>query len=131
MGATITVGQLLILLMSILGVGVLGYLLILLMKANESLKNIQQVISKNEKHIDESLERIPRVLEHVQGITKNVDQSMVHVQSTIENVSDVSEYVTDMVEGINEDVVEPLKEIFKLLLMFKSLFGGSKKKKWF
>ena len=80
---------------------------------------------------DETLERIPRVLENVQGITDNVNKSMIHVQSTIENVSDVTDYVTDMVEGINEEVVEPLKDLFKLLLMIKSLFGGSKKKKWF
>jgi len=131
MNATITVGELLIVLMSIMGVGVLAYLLMLLIRMNDTLKSIQQIVSKNEKHLDESLERIPRVLEHVEGITKHVDQSMVHVQSAIENVSDVTDYVTDMVEGINEEVVEPLKETFKLLLMIKSFFSGSKKKKWF
>ena len=131
MSATITVGELLVVLMSLLGVGLLVYLLLLVIRLNDTLKNIQQVVSKNEKHLDETLERIPRVLEHVEGITKNVEHSMVHVQSTIENVSDVTSYVTDMVEGINEEVVEPLKEAFKLLLMIKSFFGGSKKKKWF
>lgn len=131
MNATITVGELLVVLMSILGVGVLAYLVMLLVKVNDTLKNIQGIVSRNEKHLDETLERIPRVLENVEGITDNVNKSMVHVQSTIENVSDVSDYVTDMVEGINEEVVEPLKEVFKILLMIKSIFGGSKKKKWF
>lgn len=131
MNATITVGELLVVLMSILGVGVLAYLVILLIKVNETLKNIQGIVHRNEKHLDETLERIPRVLENVEGITDNVNKSMVHVQSTIENVSDVSDYVTDMVEGINEEVVEPIKEVFKILLMIKSIFGGSKKKKWF
>lgn len=131
MNATITVGELLVVLMSILGVGVLAYLVMLLMKVNETLKSVQQIVTKNEKHLDETLERIPRVLENVEGITGHVNQSMVHVQSTIENVSDVTDYVTDMVEGINEEVIEPLKEAFKLLLMIKSIFGGSKKKKWF
>jgi uncharacterized protein YoxC len=131
MGATITVGELLIVLISILGLAVLAYLLILLSRVNGTLKNIQSIVNKNEKHIDETLERIPRVLENVEGITKNVDESMVYVQSTVENVSSMSDYVTDMVEGINEEVVEPLKEVFKLLLMIKTFFGGSKKKKWF
>lgn len=131
MNATITVGELLVVLMSILGVGVLAYLVILLMKVNETLKNIQGIVNRNEKYLDETLERIPRVLENVEGITDNVNKSMVHVQSTIENVSDVSDYVTDMVEGINEEVVEPLKEVFKILLMIKSIFGGPKKKRWF
>jgi uncharacterized protein YoxC len=131
MNATITVGELLVVLLSLLGVGVLAYLIVLLIKVNESLKSIQQIVNKNEKHLDETLERIPRVLENVEGITGNVNKSMVHVQTTIENVSDVTDYVTDMVEGINEEVVVPLKEVFKLLLMIKSLFGGSKKKKWF
>ncbi|MDW7670902.1 MAG: DUF948 domain-containing protein [Bacillota bacterium] len=131
MNATITVGELLVVLLSILGVGVLAYLIVLLMKVNESLKSIQQIVNKNEKHLNETLERIPRVLENVEGITGNVDKSMVHVQTTIENVSEVTDYATDMVKGINEEVVIPLKEVFKLLLMIKSLFGGSKKKKWF
>jgi predicted PurR-regulated permease PerM len=131
MNATITVGELLVVLLSLLGVGVLAYLIVLLMKVNESLKSIQQIVNKNEKHLNETLERIPRVLENVEGITGNVDKSMVHVQTTIENVSEVTDYATDMVKGINEEVVVPLKEVFKLLLMIKSLFGGSKKKKWF
>lgn len=131
MNATITVGELLVVLMSILGVGVLGYLVVLLMKVNETLKSIQGLVHRNEKHLDETLELIPRVLENVEGITDNVNKSMGHVQSTIENVSEVSDYVHDMVEGINNDVVEPLKEVFKVLLLIKSIFGGSKKKKWF
>ncbi len=131
MNATITVGELLVVLMSILGVGVLAYLVILLMKVNETLKDIQGIVSRNEKYLDETLERIPRVLENVEGITDNVNKSMVHVQSTIENVSDVSDYVTDMVEGINEEVVEPLKEMFKIIFMIKSIFAGPKKKRWY
>ncbi len=131
MNATITVGELLIILMSILGVGVLAYLVVLLIKVNETLKSIQGIVHRNEKHLDETLERIPQVLENVEGITDHVNKSMVHVQSTVENVNDMSNYVTDMVEGVNEEVVEPLKDLFKILLMVKSLFGGTKKKRWF
>ena len=132
MGATITVGELLIALLALLGVGALVYLLLALIKINDALKNIQSVVYKNEKYIDESMERIPRVLENVEGITSHVNQSMEHVQSTVENVTEMTDYVTDVVHGINEEVVEPIKDLFKILLMIRSLFPGSKKKKkWF
>ncbi|RQD69690.1 MAG: methyl-accepting chemotaxis protein [Tindallia sp. MSAO_Bac2] len=132
MGATITVGELLVALLALLGVGALLYLLMALVKINDALKNIQAVVYKNEKHIDESLERIPRVLENVEGITSHVNQSMEHVQTTVENVTEMTDYVTDVVHGINEEVVEPVKDLFKILLMLQSLFpGNKKKKKWF
>ncbi|SDY25172.1 DUF948 domain-containing protein [Tindallia californiensis] len=132
MGATVTVGELLIVLIALLGVGALVYLLMALIKINDALKNIQAVVYKNEKHIDESLERIPRVLENVEGITAHVNQSMEHVQSTVENVTEMTDYVADVVQGINEEVVEPVKDLFKILMMIQSIFSGSKnKKKWF
>ncbi|SFH53464.1 hypothetical protein SAMN05192551_101405 [Tindallia magadiensis] len=132
MGATVTVGELLIVLIALLGVGALVYLLMALIKINDALKNIQTVVYKNEKHIDESLERIPRVLENVEGITAHVNQSMEHVQSTVENVTEMTDYVTDVVQGINEEVVEPVKDLFKILMMIQSIFSGNKnKKKWF
>ncbi len=57
---------------------------------------------------------------------------MEHVQTTVENVTEMTDYVTDVVHGINEEVVEPVKDLFKILLMLQSLFpGNKKKKKWF
>ena len=133
MGATITLGELLIVLLSILGVGALVYVLLSLIKINDALKDIQGIMHKNEKHIDESLERIPRVLENVEGITQQVNKSMEQVHTTVENVTEVTDYVTGVVHRINEEVVEPLKNLFHILTVLKRFMPkmGSKKKKWF
>ncbi|MCC5910387.1 MAG: hypothetical protein JJT76_08120 [Clostridiaceae bacterium] len=128
---TITFGQLFSILLGILGIAVFVAILMLLHKVNETLKNVREILSKNEKHIDESLERLPRVLQNAEEISGVVNEELKHVQGVVRNIEETVEYTASAAQGINEDILEPVRDVFQILAMITEMFPSKKKKSFF
>lgn len=128
---TITLGQLFTILFALLGIALFIILFIMLSKVNETLKQIQTVMIKNEKNIDESLERIPKILHNVEEITDVVNEEVQQVKGIMKNVEETIEYTTSAAQEIGEDILEPIRDIIQLVSLVTELLPGKKKKRWF
>ncbi|SET65877.1 hypothetical protein SAMN05660297_03060 [Natronincola peptidivorans] len=127
---TITLGQLFTILFALLGIALFVVIFVLLHKLNESIKQIKQIITKNEKNIDETMERIPKVLHNVEEISGIVNEEIKHVQGVVKNIEDTVGYTASAAQGINEDILEPIRELFQVVSLVREMFP-SKKKNWF
>ncbi|SNR96620.1 protein of unknown function [Anaerovirgula multivorans] len=128
---TISLGQLFTILFALLGIALFVILVTMLLKVNETLKQIRLMIAKNEKHIDETMERIPKVLHNVEEITGVVNEEIKHVQGVVKNIEETVEYTASAAQGISEDILEPIRDIFQILSLITELLPNKKKKTWF
>lgn len=128
---TITLGQLFTFLLGLLGIAFIAILCILLLKVNEALNQIKIIITKNEKNIDETMERVPKVLQNVEEISGVVNEEVKNLQGVVKNIEETVEYTAAAAQGINEDVLEPVRELFQIISLIAGMLPSKKKKSWF
>ncbi|MDR5659894.1 hypothetical protein RH915_10375 [Serpentinicella sp. ANB-PHB4] len=128
MEVTVNLNTILWLILTVLGVGVLVVIFTAVQKLNETLKIVQNILTKNEENIDESLKRIPNVLSNVEEITTDVNEEMKHVKNAFKNIDDTVEYTASAVQGVNEDIIEPIRDLLGIVSLIADVFGKPKKK---
>ncbi|ABR47477.1 hypothetical protein Amet_1271 [Alkaliphilus metalliredigens QYMF] len=128
MQVTIDLGVIITVIFSLLGVGLLIVLLMAVLRLNETLKGVRNTLEKNEKHIDEALERLPRVLHNVEQITYTANEEMKQVSEVIRHVEETTGHTASTAQVINEDIVLPIKEVLELLAVLRGVFFKEKKK---
>ncbi|AKL94169.1 hypothetical protein CACET_c06590 [Clostridium aceticum] len=128
---TITLGQLFNFLFALLGIALLIILFILLYKIYETLKQVKEILTQNEENIDETLERIPKVLHNIEEISGVVNEEVKNFQGVVRNIEETVEYTASAAQGINEDILEPIRDIFQILSLIGEVFPRKKKKSWF
>ncbi len=127
---TLTMGQLFSFLFALLGIGLFAVLFIMLSRVNNILKELRELVLKNEKHIDETMESLPKLVKNIENITGVANEEIKNVQSVVKNVGNTVEYTASAVQELNEDMIEPIRDIFNALSLITGLFPKKKKKIW-
>lgn len=128
---TITLGQLFAFLLGILGIVLFVVICILLLKVKEILDQINKIIVKNEKNIDESIESLPKVLNNVEQISGVVNEEIKHLQGVVKNIEETVGYTAATAQGISEDILEPIGDLFQIISLITGILPIKKKKSWF
>ncbi|NLG89056.1 MAG: hypothetical protein GX494_07545 [Clostridiaceae bacterium] len=126
----VTWGDLIKIVLVLLGAGVLFYLLLANANLVGILKNIKKILDKNSSHISETLEKLPDIAENVEKATGIVKDEMESIQKVMGNISKISDSAKDAAEMIKKDIVLKAKNILDLIDWIRSLFqekGGRKK----
>ncbi len=131
MDAQITIGQLITILLSIVGIGVLVALFKSLMNLNQILNNINKIVEHNSGNFNDILSSLPKILNNTEEITNSVKEEMEHVSGAIKAVEDTIGYTASAAQTISEDIILPTKDLLVLLPMIKSIFFKEKKKGFF
>lgn len=130
MNTPITWGELMKVVLFLLGAGVLFYLLLAVANLVGILKNLNKMLEKNRPHIDSSLKKLPEITENVAKVSDIVKDEMENIQKVMGNVGKISDSAKDAVEMIKKDIVVKAKNILDLIDWIKKLFqdkGGKKK----
>lgn len=97
MDITLTLQDLLKLVLFLLGIGVLGYLLLL-------LRNINKIIGKAEEVIEANMDEIDTTIKQLPGITQNVNMITSEANKLVTNITPDVEGVVKNVNGITNKV---------------------------
>lgn len=131
MDAQITIGQLLNMLLVLVGIGVLAMLIKTLININGIINNMGKIIQSNEKNIDDILNSVPKILSNTEQITESVNEEMQHVSQAIKSIEETVEYTASAAQVVAEDIALPVKDIMAILGTVKNIFIKDKKKGWF
>lgn len=126
----VTWGDLIKIVLVLLGTGVLFYLLLAVANLVGILKNIKKILDKNSSHISGTLEKLPEIAGNVEKVTVIVKDEMESIQKVMGNISKISDSAKDAAEMIKKDIVVKAKNILDIIDWIKSLFqekGGKKK----
>jgi predicted Holliday junction resolvase-like endonuclease len=126
----VTWGDLIKIVLVLLGTGVLFYLLLAVANLVGILKNIKKVLDKNSSHISGTLEKLPGIAENVEKATGIVKDEMESIQKVMGNISKISDSAKDAAEIIKKDIIVKAKNILDIIDWIKSLFqekGGKNK----
>ncbi|MBM7616292.1 hypothetical protein [Alkaliphilus hydrothermalis] len=145
---TITMEHLQVVLV-LVGIGVLGALLVVLLKVNDILKQAKSILVKNDGNINQSIESLPKVINnveilsnslnnemvHVGGAIKNIEEITVgvneeikHLKGTVRNIEETVEYAAATAQTLTDDILLPIGDILNLLTILKGIFVKEKKK---
>ncbi|MBN2794855.1 MAG: DUF948 domain-containing protein [Clostridia bacterium] len=98
------------------------YIIKFLIKANQSLKNINKVVEENRIQIDQILKEAPGIATHVNTISEEVAHDLQQFRGTIDNISETSEEVTGVIKE-NKSVVGGLTSIFHTASIAKGAYN--------
>lgn len=97
------------------------YIIKILMKANNSIKNINAVVEENRKQIDQILKEAPGIAQNVNTISEEVAHDIQQFRGTIDNIAETSESVTGVIKE-NKSVVDGLTSIFHTASIAKGTY---------
>lgn len=136
----------------LVGLAVAVLLVMTLVKVYEILKQLRQILLRNDANINQTLDSLPKVIHNVEEITKAVNGEMKHIDGTIKNVEEITgtvneeikhlkgavrnieetvEYAAATAQTITEDFVLPISDLMSIVSLIKSLFVKEKKKGFF
>lgn len=128
MDMSITLGQLLIGMLILIGIALGAVMINVVLKLNEILKQINMIVTKNEGNINDSIEAIPNILHNAEEITDSLNQQMQHVSGTVKSIEETVEYAASTAQVLTEDIVLPISELLHILSLLKGIFIKEKKK---
>ncbi|WP_041701813.1 hypothetical protein [Gottschalkia acidurici] len=106
--ATITVEELMKLILFLVAVGIGCYLIIAIRNIVGILKRVRVLVDENANYIDSVLKDTPEIIENISKITLDLKDNVEIISPTIpkivENISSISEDVSESVEKVNYTV---------------------------
>lgn len=133
MGREITWGELIILVLFVLGSALLVYLIMAVSNLLRLLKNVNQIVEKNKGHIEKTVEKLPEITDNTAKITGMVKDNLETIGKVVDDVGKISDTVKKGVETVQKDIILKAKSILDIFVAIKHLFEkkkeNSKKKK--
>ncbi|KAB3530491.1 hypothetical protein F8154_13765 [Alkaliphilus pronyensis] len=105
-----------------------GITIVILLKLNDIIKQIKDMLAKNEKNINESLDSMPKILKNVDEITYKANEEMKHFQGAAKNIEETVGYAAATAQILSRDILEPIGDVLSLLGVLKGIFIKEKKK---
>ncbi len=125
----ITWGDLIKIVLFLLGAGVLFYLILAVANLVGILKNINKMLAKNRANIDSTLDKLPGITENVAKVSGIVKDEMENIQKVMGNIGKISDSAKDAVELIKKDILVKAKNLLDVLDWVRKLFQDKGKRK--
>lgn len=121
-------GELIVLVLFVLGSALMFYLILAVSNFLKVLKNINQIIEDNKDNINKSVEKLPEITDNTAKITGMVKDNLDGLGKVVSDVGKISETVKKGAETIQKDIILKAKTVLELVDAVKSLFEKKKKK---
>jgi len=125
----VTWGDLIKIVLFLLGAGVLFYLLLATFHLVGILKNVNKMLSSNREHIGKTLEKLPEITDNVAKVSDIVKDEMESIQKVMGNIGKISDTAKDAAEMIKKDIVVKAKNLLDVLDWIKKVFQDKNGKK--
>lgn len=125
----ITWGDLIKIVLFLLGAGVLFYLILAVANLVGILKNLNRMLAKNRANIDNTLDKLPEITKNVAKVTDIVKDEMENIQKVMGNIGKISDSAKDAVELIKKDILVKAKNLLDIFDWIRKLFQDKGKRK--
>lgn len=131
MNATITLGDLGLILLGTALLILLIYGIMVLKNLYETIKALKQLVEDNRKSIDLVLDQAPSIAANIESISEDVAHDVKVIQGTIDQIAGTSEVaVASLAE--HTDVLTSIVGVVQFINVIKDFLSGlGKKKRWF
>lgn len=122
----ISLGDLITIVLFILGSALLVYLILVVSKLLRVIKNVDEIVEKNKENIQKSIEKLPEITDNAAKITGMVKNNLDSVQHVFDDVGKISTTVRDGVETIQKDIILKVKSVLDIIDIVKRLIEKRK-----
>lgn len=122
----ISLGELVTIVLFILGSALIVFLILALSNLIRVLKNVNQLVEKNKDSINKTVEKLPEIADNASKITGMVKNNLNDIQHVFENVGKISDSVKNSVDTIQKDIILKAKTVLDLFDAIKRLFEKKK-----
>lgn len=121
-------GELITVVLFILGSALLFYLILAVSNLLRVLKNVNQLIENNKDDIQKTIKKLPEISENSAKITGMVKDNLETIGNVVGDVGKISETVKKGVETIQQDIIFKAKSLLEIFDAIKGLFDKRKEK---
>ena len=119
-------GELIAIVLFILGAALLFYLILAVANLVRMLKNVNLLIDKNKDHINKTLEKLPKISENTEKITDSLKNNMETIEHVVGDIGKISDSVKKGVETVQKDILVKAKIILDIVDTIKKFFEKKK-----
>jgi hypothetical protein len=122
-------GEFIILVLFVLGTILLVYLTFLVINLLKTVKDVNQILSKNKDNINKTLDKLPEIADNAAKITKTLNENMDGIQNVVNDIGKISGTIKNGVETIQKDIIIKAKSILEIADLIRNWFEKRKEKK--
>lgn len=124
----ITWGELITIVLFVLGSILLFYLILAVSNLLKVLKSVNKLIDDNKDNIDKSLKDLPKITDNTEKATALIKDNLEGIDKIVEKVGSISTSVKDGIDTIQNDIILKAKSILEIVDAIKRLFEKRKAK---
>ncbi len=121
-------GELIVLVLFVLGSALICYLILAVANLLRILKNVNQIIEKNKASIEKSVEKLPEITDNAAKITGMVKDNLDGLGKVVGDVGKISETVRNGAQTIQKDILLKAKSIVDIVDAAKKMYDNRKSK---
>lgn len=118
--------ELIAIVLFILGAALLFYLILAVANLVGILKNANRLLDKNREHIDQTLEKLPKITDNAEKITASLKNNMESIEHVITDVGKISDTVKKGMDTLQKDILGKAKVFVDIVEAIKKLFDKKK-----
>jgi len=120
-------GELITIVLFLLGAALLFYLILAIANLVRILKNVNRIIDKNKDNINQTIEKLPKIASNAEKITETVKNNMEAIDKVVQDVGKISSSVKKGVETFQKDILNKAKIFLDIINAIKAFFEKRKK----
>lgn len=127
MGRTITWGELITIVLFLLGAALLFYLVLAVANLVRMLRNINQLVENTRPNLEKTLANLPEISENATKITGLLKDNMENVTKLMTNVGKISDTAKSAADIIQKDIIVKAKGLLDVADGIRRYFVKKKK----
>lgn len=113
MDVSLTINDLFKILLYLVGIGALGYLIVVLKNIAKLTNGVVKIVEENEENINKTIKQVPGITENINSISKNADTALKEmtpeINSMLHNVNNISTKVGSITDSVEETASKALE----------------------
>lgn len=119
-------GELIAIVLFILGAALLFYLILAVSNLVRILKNVNRMIDGNKDNINQTIEKLPKIATNAEKITDSLKNNMEAIDKVVQDVGKISTSVKKGVETVQKDILTKAKIFVDIVDAIKKFFEKKK-----
>ena len=119
-------GELITIVLFILGAALLFYLILAVSNLVRVLKNVNGLLEKNKDNINKTIEKLPKISDNAEKITDSLKSNMEAIDTVVKDVGKISTSIKKGVETVQNDILLKAKIVVDIIDAIKRFFEKKK-----
>ncbi|WP_432406318.1 DUF948 domain-containing protein [Wukongibacter sp. M2B1] len=105
-----------------------GYLIVVLKRFNDTLKDLQEILNSNKENIEGTLNELPSIAKNIDSITGEVSHDVKAVRDTIDTITEKSGAAANSLTD-TDSIITGITAIIQMAVFIKNFWGDTFPKK--